>query len=125
MIESLLDWISKHAEFYKEKGSSGNWSWQEDADGNIEAYADISNNVNINTGNAPVYYNSTVIKIAIPEFISAEYVSIEWKDGGVGLIFPYARIVGQNVQVTYFRFYGGPANLTMQYRLKVKGTRKT
>lgn len=125
MIESLLDWISKHAEFYKEKGSSGNWSWQEDTDGNIEAYADISNNVNINAGDAPVYYNSTEVKIAIPEFISPKYISIEWKDGGGGLIFPYARMVGQNIQVTYFRFYGGPADLTMQYRLKVKGTRKT
>lgn len=125
VIESLLDWISEHADFYKEKGTSGNWIWKEDTGGNIEAYADISNNVNINAGNAPVYYNSTEDKIAIPSFIDADYVSILWKNGGGGFIFPYARIVGQNVQVTYFRFYGGPANRTMRYRLKIKGTRKT
>lgn len=125
MIESLLDWMSQHSDFYKEKGTSGNWEWKEDADGNIEAYIDVNNNVDINAGDAPVYYNSTGVKIAIPEFISAKYVSIEWKDGDGGLIFPYARIAGQNVHVTYFRFYGGPSNLTMLYRLKVKGTRKT
>ena len=124
VIESLLDWISNHAEFYKQKGSFGNWLWQEDADGKIEAYVDISNTVNINTGNSPVYYNSTAFTIAIPNFIKADYVSIEWQTGGNGLIFPYALIRGQNVEITYLRFYGGPETLTMKYRLKVKGTRK-
>lgn len=56
--------------------------------------------------------------------IKADYVSIEWQTGDGGLIFPYARIVGQNVQDTYLRFYGGTTNMTMKYRLKVKGTRK-
>lgn len=124
VIESLFDWISNHAEFYKEKGTSGNWSWQEDTDGKIEAYINVSNNVNIDTGTAPVFYNSKEFIIAIPNFIKADYVSIEWQTGGSGIIFPYARIVGQNVQITYLRFYGGTDNLTMQYRLKVKGTRK-
>lgn len=124
VIESLLDWISNHAEFYKQKGSSGNWSWKEDADGKIEAYINISNSININAGTAPVFYNSTETIITIPNFIKADYVSIEWQTGGSGIIFPYARIVGQNVYITYMRFYGGTDTLTMQYRLKVKGTRK-
>ena len=124
VIESLLDWISNHAEFYKEKGSSGNWLWQEDADGKIEAHIDISNTVNINTGTSPVYYNSTAFIIEIPNFIKADYISTEWQTGGVGLIFPYTRIVGQKVEITYLRFYGGAETLTMKYRLKVKGTRK-
>lgn len=124
VIESLFDWISNHAEFYKEKGTSGNWSWKEDADGKIEAYINISNNISIDTGTSPVYYNSKELFIAIPDFIKADYASIEWQSAGAGLIFPYARILSQNVGITYFRFYGGTGNLTMLYRLKVKGTRK-
>ena len=56
--------------------------------------------------------------------IKADYVSIEWQTGDDGLIFPYARIVGQKVEITYIRFYGGAETLPMKYRLKVKGTRK-
>lgn len=125
MIESLIEWIAEHAEFYKDKGSADGWVYKEDIDGNIETYRDITNNVDIDTGNAPVYYNSKYTFIDIPDFINPKRVSIEWISGGGGIIFPYATLTGQQAQITYVRFYGGKANMTIKYRLKIYGTRKS
>lgn len=86
MIESLLDWISEHAEFYKEKGSSGNWRWEKYADGTSKATYKRTLTLNFDTQYGGIYFSKTTLNEIYPQgvFSSIDAMNASTSSSGVG-----------------------------------------
>lgn len=86
MIESLLDWISEHAEFVTEKGSSGNWRWKKYADGTSKATYKRTLTLNFDTQYGGIYFSKTTLSETYPQgvFSSIDAMVASTISSGVG-----------------------------------------
>lgn len=86
MIESLLDWISEHAEFATEKGSFGNWKWKKYADGTSKAVYKRTLTLNFDTQYGGIYFSKTTLNETYPQgvFKTVDTMEASTNSSGVG-----------------------------------------
>lgn len=86
VIESLLDWISEHAEFATEKGSFGNWKWKKYADGTSKAVYKRTLTLNFDTQYGGIYFSKTTLNETYPQgvFKTVDTMEASTSSSGVG-----------------------------------------